>query len=155
MTWYLLKTKPRQEQRAKTHLENQAFSTYLPILTRKDGASEPLFPGYIFITQTSCEYAPVAAVRSTRGITGFVRFGSELATAPDLLIESIRSMELRFRKVPRFQSGQEVEFKSGPFEGLRGIFHCENRQERCVVLLTVLNRVHGVFAQQSQLKATV
>ena len=33
--WAVVRTKPNQEIRAKTNLENQGFSTYLPILNQK------------------------------------------------------------------------------------------------------------------------
>ena len=33
--WAVVRTKPNQEIRAKINLENQGFSTYLPILNQK------------------------------------------------------------------------------------------------------------------------
>lgn len=152
MEWYLLKTKPRQEFRAKEHLENQSLTSYLPVLTRKDDRREPLFPGYIFIA-TDADPASMGAVRSTRGVMGFVRFGSEIATAPEALIEDIRKLESRFQRVPRFIPGQEVECKSGPFAGLRGIFQAETGEERCIILLNLLNSQREVRVRQSELEA--
>jgi transcriptional antiterminator RfaH len=150
--WYLLKTKPRQEFRAQEHLENQALTTYLPILTRKDKRVEPLFPGYIFIASTS-DLSAIGAVRSTRGVTGFVRFGNEIATAPEALIRDIEAIENRFRDVPRFLPGQEVVCKSGPFAGLKAIFEAQTGEERCIVLLNLLNSPRPVQVKASQLQA--
>ena len=56
MHWYLVHTKPRQENCALENLERQAYPCYLPtLLTEKlrQGAltvtNEPLFPRYLFI----------------------------------------------------------------------------------------------------------
>lgn len=152
MEWYLLKTKPRQEFRAKDHLENQSLTAYLPVLTRKDKRREPLFPGYIFIA-TNADPASMGAVRSTRGVMGFVRFGTEIATASAHLIDDIHNLESRFQRVPRFAPGQEVECKSGPFAGLRGIFEAESGEERCIILLNLLNSSRPVQVRQSELQA--
>jgi transcriptional antiterminator RfaH len=152
MDWYLLKTKPRQEFRAKEHLENQQVTTYLPILTRKDKRVEALFPGYIFIA-TNAEPRAMGAVRSTRGVMGFVRFGAEIATASACLIDDIRTLENRFRNVPKFLPGQTVECKSGPFAGLRGIFEAESGEERCIILLNLLNSPRQVVVRQKELQA--
>lgn len=150
--WYLLKTKPRQEFRAKEHLENQSFQTYLPVLTRKDKRVEPLFPGYIFIAVTGDKNA-IGAVRSTRGVMGFVRFGSEIAVASQDLISGIQGLESRFRGLPRFVPGQEVMCKSGPFAGLKAIFEAETGEERCIVLLNLLNSPRPVQLKASELQA--
>lgn len=152
MSWYLLKTKLRQEFRAKEHLENQALTTYLPILTRKSKRQEPLFPGYIFITTDSGPSA-IGAIRSTRGVLGFVRFGAEIATVAESLIQDIQMLEDRFRGLPKFIPGQEVECKSGPFAGLRGIFEAESGEERCIILLNILNSPRPIRVSQTDLQA--
>lgn len=150
--WYLLKTKPRQEFRAKEHLENQSLTIYLPILTRKNKREEPLFPGYIFLS-TDSGPSGLGAVRSTRGVMGFVRFGQEIATASETLVRDIQMLENRFRGLPRFVPGQEVECKSGPFAGLRGIFEAETGEERCIILLKLLNTTRPVQVKQTALQA--
>jgi|SRR5690606_2122855 len=151
MHWYLVKTKARQEFRAREHLENQSFRTYLPVLTRKSGKDEALFPGYIFLAASDSEEA-LGVVRSTRGVLGFVRFGEELATASEALIDDLRMLEAHFRDVPRFLPGQELLCKSGPFAGLRAIFECESGEERCIVLMNILNSPRAVRVKLSDLE---
>lgn len=150
--WYLLKTKPRQEFRAKKHLRNQLLVAYLPVLTRKDKRVEPLFPGYLFIAADSGSNA-IGAVRSTRGVLGFVRFGAEIAMVPESLIQEINTLEHRFRDLPKFTPGQEVVCKSGPFAGLHGIFETESGEQRCIILLKLLNSERPVRVRQSELQA--
>ncbi len=152
MDWYLLRTKPREEWRAKQHLENQDFTTYFPILVRKDGPCEPLFPGYIFVTNED-EQVSMHSIRSTRGVLGFVRFGMEFAAADEKLIEEIRTIERMYQDVPKFVPGQVVACKSGPFAGLEAIFKAENGLERCVILLKILNAERSIEVDQADLKA--
>ena len=58
-SWFLLRTKARQEKRAKDHLERQHIEVFCPevnveIINRGKVsiASEILFPGYLFIRIT-------------------------------------------------------------------------------------------------------
>ena len=71
--WYLLKTKVREELRAQEHLENQNFEVYCPIIKEK-GKSSPLFAGYLFIRLDIKDLPSYHKIRSTRGVSGFVRF---------------------------------------------------------------------------------
>ena len=50
--WYLIKTKPRQENVAIKNLENQEYSTYCATVTINN-KHVVLFPGYIFIMNYS------------------------------------------------------------------------------------------------------
>ena len=56
--WYVVQTKPNAEAMAFRNLENQDFSSFLPLqkLTLRKGTAfktllRPLFPGYMFIAQ--------------------------------------------------------------------------------------------------------
>ncbi|MGQ9426143.1 transcription termination/antitermination NusG family protein [Gilvimarinus sp. F26214L] len=152
MNWYLLKSKARQELRAKENLENQSIQVYLPMLTRKTGAAEPLFPGYLFVPEDADRTA-MGKVRSTRGVLGFVRFGTNIARAPEFLIEDLKALEARYRDVPRFARGQKVRFKSGPMAGLQGIFEAESGEQRCIILLDLLSSPRPVQVPLSELDA--
>ena len=58
--WFLIYTKPRQEERAKENLENQGFETFLPMIAfekikqPKLYSLKPMFPRYLF-TQYNAE----------------------------------------------------------------------------------------------------
>ncbi len=71
--WYLLKTKVREEERAQAHLENQDFEVYCPMIKEK-GRSVPLFAGYLFIRLDIKDLPTYHKIRSTRGVSEFVRF---------------------------------------------------------------------------------
>ncbi len=71
--WYLLKTKIREELRAQVHLENQHFEVYCPMIKEKCGFT-PLFAGYLFIRLDVKDLPSYHKIRSTRGVSEFVRF---------------------------------------------------------------------------------
>ena len=81
MHWYLVHTKPRQEQCALQNLQQQGYQCYLPMLAteklrqgRLVVSEEALFPRYLFIRlglgQSDKSWAPI---RSTRGVNQLVR----------------------------------------------------------------------------------
>ena len=55
-SWYLIYSKPRGEELAKTHLERQGYEVYLPLILgrikrrgRTEKSIQPMFPRYLFI----------------------------------------------------------------------------------------------------------
>lgn len=71
--WYLAQCKPRQDERAQQHLENQGYTCYRPQYRRErvlggrlQAQMESLFPGYLFIQLAGdSNWSPL---RSTRGL---------------------------------------------------------------------------------------
>jgi len=147
--WYVVKTKPRQEEIAKTHLENQNFETYLPYLTvnkRRQGkwqrVREVLFPGYLFI-HVDTAVQTVAPVRSTLGVSGLVRFGNQLLPVEDSLIQCIKNQEEGVaaaapEAAAQFQAGEKVAILNGPFAGVTAAFHMAKSSDRVMVLIKIL-----------------
>ena len=75
--WYLLKTRPRQEQRAQENLEIQGFDAYCPhVKTRYRGEikEEVLFPSYLFLYLDLKDLDRYHKIRSTRGVNEIVYF---------------------------------------------------------------------------------
>jgi transcriptional antiterminator RfaH len=94
--WYVLTSKPREEQRAYDNLTMQGYEVFLPEMvqvTKKKGlkkiALKPLFPNYLFI-QLDKQVANFNAIRSTKGVGSFVRFGLNQATIDNSIIEDIK-----------------------------------------------------------------
>ena len=97
--WYAVCCKPRQEAVAEENLLRQGFQVYLPRIRmrqRRRGqwidAVEVLFPRYIFIRVDTLRRS-TAAVRSTRGAVGLVRFGGQPAVVPDAVMDALRQRE--------------------------------------------------------------
>jgi hypothetical protein len=86
--WYVVYTKPRQEDIALINLERQGYQCYLPKMRierirRKKAVvlSEPMFPRYLFIRLDSSEQGKSwSPIRSTLGVARLVRFGTTAAT---------------------------------------------------------------------------
>lgn len=147
--WYVVKSKPRQEELAKKNLTDQSFETYLPYITlskRRGGrwqhVKEVLFPGYLFIRVDTALQA-IAPVRSTPGVSGLVRFGNLLLPLADDLIEHIKRQERAMNKrldtpAPRFKPGDKLTILDGPFAGLTAAFSMSKSADRIMVLINIL-----------------
>ena len=139
--------------RAVENLERQGFIAYCPMLEKKRSRPEPLFPGYVFLQHEDFEVHPeFGKIRSTRGVGGFVKFGDEFARLPDELVDSIRRQEEGLVGCPQFEYGQLVEFADGPFKDMQAVYQFEKGGDRCMVLISILNRPRIVDAHIRHLK---
>jgi transcriptional antiterminator RfaH len=154
MHWYLVFTKPRQEQVAMENLERQGYRCYLPqwqVEKKKRGrrtvewatATEPLFPRYLFIElDTGPSGLSWGPIRSTTGVTSLVRFGLQPAKAPAGLIETLRAMEAEHAQSAArpLEPGDLVSLREGPFAGLQAVYQCQDSSARITLLLEVMSR---------------
>lgn len=154
--WFSVYTKLRQEQTALHNLVNQGFECYLPMTVaprKARGATakerqEPLFPRYLFLNAAP-EQQSLAPVRSTRGVVGLIRAGSELIRIPAAIIA-----ELKARAHPAsglialdssaLNSGDRVKIFDGPFTALEGVFKELRGANRSLLLLEILGRETAV-----------
>jgi transcription elongation factor/antiterminator RfaH len=146
--WYVVTTKPRNEDRAANNLQHGSIEVLAPKLRLRKfregqfvSVIEPMFPGYIFV-----KFHPVdefRLVKYTRGIKSIVSFGGCIVPIQDELIEFIRSkLEAGIVTVEqrKFQEGERIFIKDGPFKNLSGIFEKElDGKERVTILLDGIN----------------
>lgn len=148
MSWYLVHTKPRQEQRALVNLMDQHFECWMPRLRRQQlvqqrlvSVEEPLFPRYLFIkVDDSVSWSPV---KSTPGVTTIVRFGGVPGRVPDEIVAALQAEEsLRLQQPvkPKFAKGQAVNITAGPFAGVSAVFDMQDGEARALVLIELLSR---------------
>ncbi len=151
MNWYVVHTKPRQEQRAFDNLVRQGFDCYLPTVTveriRRGAVSrvvEALFPRYLFIRLGDALDSGKGwgSIRSTQGVSRLVTFGGEAAKAPDHLIETLQTMENQRNGETRrlFTHGEAVQVKSGPFAGLEGVYQMGDGEARAFILIELISK---------------
>ena len=144
--WYLIKTKPRQEQIAITNLERQNYKVYCPntIINKK---LVVLFPGYLFIHLDS-EKQNWGPIRSTRGIKNFVRFGLKYAWIHDSIIGFIKANELytkeKIENLNEYKIGEKVEITDGIFKNYISIVRSIEPEERVVLLLNLLGQQQSI-----------
>jgi transcriptional antiterminator RfaH len=147
--WWLLMTKPHKEFYAEEQLNNQGYITYSPKVKRlrkKKGKVinkiEALFPKYIFI-QLDREQDNWMPVRSTKGVTNFVRFGGGMpAQVPTSIVETLIKEESSFADkvfdMDRYKKGQVVTINNKAFKDIKGIFQCYKGEQRAMVLISLL-----------------
>lgn len=147
-SWYLVHTKPRQEQIALTNLERQGYTCYLPQLRIEkirrraaEVAISPMFPRYLFIQlDASVHGKSWSPVRSTLGVSTLVHFGAQPARIDDALIAILRQRELGQSVEPLFQRDENVIIAYGPFAGIEAIFQSSDAMQRCIILLELLSK---------------
>ena len=64
------------------------------------------------------------------------------------LVEALQERERIMGTVPDYKPGQTVTFKSGPFAELDGIYLQDKGENRCIILITILNRQQAINAEQ-------
>ncbi len=156
--WYVVQTKPRQEPRAREHLENQGIRCVLPMLRvekmrrrTRQWVDEPLFARYLFIDRGDAE-ARWSVLRSTRGVSNVVRFGGVPAKVPSVWINSFLARERP--PVRLFSTGQRVVVTQGLFTGIEGIYQLPDGDSRAIVLLDLLGkRCAGKFSVEALRRA--
>lgn len=146
--WYLIYTKPRNEDTVTTKLQDCGFEVFNPklkerkcIRRRLRYVISSLFPCYIFVKMDL--RSNYRFVKYTRGIRKIV--GTENSPTPvsPWIIESIRSrMEdgVVAVKPPKLNPGDEVVIKGGPLQGIEAIFEREMKgEERVIIMLKAVN----------------
>lgn len=150
MHWYVVHTKPRQEQRALLNLTQQGYECYLPLVDTEKLRQrvlklvpEPLFSRYLFIRlDTSLAGKSWGPIRSTIGVCRLVTFGSEPARVDAALIEVLRARHSGAQREPQrlFSPGEAVHIKDGPFAGLQAVYQMSDGESRAMVLIEILSR---------------
>ena len=148
--WYLIKTKSRQEHVAIKNLENQKYSTYCPTVKIKN-KHMVLFPGYLFIYLDK-EKENWSPIRSTKGVSNFVRFGLNFAQVPDTVIKFLKSNEHihkeKFNNLKSFKLGDKIQITDGVFKNCVAIFNSSKPQERVVLLMNILGQQQSITIKQ-------
>jgi len=155
MHWYLIHTKPRQEKCALQNLQQQGYQCYLPTLLSeklRQGIltiiDEPLFPRYLFIRlgqgNSAKSWVPI---RSTKGVSRLVSFGTEPAKIDDDLVELLRVQEAAVKERPErlFQPGERVCLTDGAFAGIEGIYQMADGERRVMVLIELLSKLVTLY----------
>ena len=148
--WFLVRSKPRQESVALTHLARQGYESHLPlfatekIVRRKSTVvQEPMFARYLFVRlDTTGQGQSWSPIRSTIGVSELVCFGSRPARVDDALIATLREREAaqQARPTTLFAHGYSVRITEGAFAGLEAIYQMNDADGRAMVLLDLLSK---------------
>jgi transcriptional antiterminator RfaH len=141
--WYLVKTKPLNENKVFTRLDEAGFESIFPRIRKKSRKREhpdvrPLFPTYLFVRFA---LEQLRTIRYTRGVAKVVSFGPEPQEVGDDIISAVRErmdeegIVALVRPPANWKPGDRLRIGEGPFEGLEAIFLEELPDRDRVVLL--------------------
>ena len=153
--WYLIKTKPQQEAIATQNLTNQNFNVFFPKAVIKNKTT-PLFPSYLFIKldDKTQNWTPI---RSTKGVSNFVRFGLSFAKVPNQIINLIKTQQQqtieKMINICSHHKGDYLEIQTGVFKGQQAIFQNYNSSDRVTVLLKLIGQQQAITLDQREVIA--
>ncbi len=160
--WYLIYTKPRQEEIAVRHLDRQHYEIFLPRIRqvrRRRGQRvsriEPMFPRYLFISLDT-QRDNWGPIRSTVGVSHLVKFGNKPAQVPaafvDLLIAHGDENNVHQVDVEELQPGGRIRICDGPLMGYEGVFVARTSRERVTILLDIVGKPSRLFVDPANLE---
>ena len=153
--WYLIKTKPQQEVIATQNLTNQNFNVFFPkaVINNK---TTPLFPSYLFI-ELDDKIQNWTPIRSTKGVSNFVRFGLSFAKVPNQIINLIKTQQQqtieKMINICSHHKGDYLEIQTGVFKGQQAIFQNYNSSDRVNVLLKLIGQQQTITLDQREVIA--
>ncbi len=156
--WYLVVCKPRQEERAKTNLLNQGIEAFYPKLTtetlvkgRRTIKNSALFPNYLFV-YLDPQNDNFSVVKNTRGIGGFISYGSMYQVAPNSLIFALKTScsHCSESKIPK--PGDVVTLNNDSFHSVEAIYKEPDGDMRSILLVNLLNKRIEMSVDNKEIK---
>lgn len=160
-SWYVIHTKPVNEYRVETNLSNQEIEVFLPLLETFQYTNgkmvpkiKPLFPNYLFARlDIDVHYYKV---KWTRGVNKILGVGSKSIPISEKVIQTIKARmgEGNLVKLDDgLEKGNLVQFTSGPFKDLMGVFDKKiSDGKRVKVLLSLIGVDVPVQVSRYQIK---
>lgn len=145
--WYVVQTKPGNEDRVKGNLINQEIETFLPLLGTYQYSGgkmvpkiKPLFANYLFAKlELTLHYYKV---KYTRGVNKILGSGEGPIPISEKVIEAIRERmgeDNLVKLEDELKEGDLVQVTSGPLENLVGIFNKKmSGKGRVKILLSLI-----------------
>lgn len=162
--WYIIQTKPKQEDRAYYNLSSSGIETFVPKIIKLmknkfSGRSKyqlnPLFPQYIFAKFRAKE--KLHQVRFTRGVYKIVSFGETPCPVDEDIITLIKARSKENDLInleDDFKQGDEVIVTKPYLQNFVGVFETKlNHNQRVSILLSSINyQVHVVIDKKYVMK---
>lgn len=145
--WYVVATRPSQEERATENLRRQGFDVWFPRVQRTrrrarrfDTVLCPLFPGYLFVRLDlgGDHWRPIS---STFGVRRLICGDSGPCALPEGFVAELMSQcegGILWDHVRRLEAGSKVRVVTGPFVDCIGTLICADSATRVRLLLSVL-----------------
>lgn len=150
--WYALQVRPRSERTVCAILRNKGFAPFVP--TCGAGAeAKVMFPGYLLCRLDLT--ARLLPLFTTPGFHRLVGAGHTPIALGEEEVERIRQVMtcgLAMRAWPRIEPGEEVEVRSGPLAGMRGVMLSVRRRDHLIVSVQLLQRSVAVELDSSSVR---
>ena len=165
MSWFVIHTKPNEEERALTNLINQNFNCYMPMYSKErikknkiSIAPSPLFPRYLFIEVNEKSIQQnIGLIRSTLGIHQLLKIGENPIKIDVEIIKELKKAEndraIKIKKY--FKKGEEVEIQSGPYKGIKAIFESEDSDERAILFFEIIQKITKISVNKINIKKII
>ena len=152
LTWYVVRTHNKQEERANSNLQAWGVETLNPKLRvnkcnqftgQLSRVVKPLFPGYIFARFRFSDL--YHRIRFTRGVHSLVCFNNGPTPVDEEIISLIRARigtDGFVKTGADLKAGDEVVINEGRFQKLHGVFEREMQDadaDRVQILLSSVN----------------
>ena len=160
-SWFVVHTKPGNEERVKTNLLNQEIESYLPLMKAHQYSGgkmvariKPLFPNYLFAKiDVETHYYKV---KWTRGVNKILGSGSGLIPIAERVVQAIKEQAGEDNLIElenELKDGDAIQVTSGPLKDLMGIFRKEmSSKGRVKVLLSLIGVEVPVQISRYQIK---
>jgi transcriptional antiterminator RfaH len=150
--WFAVRTRFKSEKVALKQLHRLGVEAYLPIrqMTRRYGrkirkVELPLINSFVFVRIKRNEYA---SVLETEYVAGFLKFGNNILSIPEVEIDMIRRLlgenidiEVVVKEAD-YTKGDWVEVTKGPLLGMKG--RLLNIQGKDKLLVELTNSGHSL-----------
>lgn len=144
MDWYLVQSKPRQENVAALNVQRLGVESFCPhikqsriLRSRKQVVTRTLFPGYLFAQfDIGSQFR---RVNFASGVARVVTFGGVPARVDEEIINSIKARIIdswvNLEPMSSFKAGQTLQITEGPLCGFEAVFEQEFTGTQRVALL--------------------
>lgn len=145
--WFVVHTKPGNEERVKTNLLNQEIESFLPMMKVQQYSGgrlvpriRPLFPNYLFAKMDlEVHYYKV---KWTRGVNKILGNRNGPVPISERVVETIKGRageDSLIELQDELKDGDAIQVTSGPLKDLIGIFRKEmSSKGRVKVLLSLI-----------------
>jgi len=158
LRWYVIRTKPHNEELAQSYLNQHGITTFLPWMESLKRISDknvtPLFPGYLFAHfDVKKNYPLVKWGKGVNKILGYGRYPTPLDDTVISIIQSRTDEKNIVKKAYDLNKNDEIRIRSGPLKDLLGIFdRWLSDSGRVRILLNLIGYQSHVDLHYSQLE---
>ena len=160
--WVCLFTQPRNENLAKTSLNDAGLETYLPLYRtlvsharRRRAELRPLFTRYIFARAKDDSEIIKTAYR-LRGVSGYAGKTFANSLVRNEIVKLIRSREtdegLVAMNFSSLNVGQKVKLIDGPLAGFEAVFQEIDDRRRSWIFIELLGKLHRMRVENRALE---